>query len=62
MLKTTNSKENSKINSYRRGQARKEQKNVKIEGPVTTLCIQAANPKMAEVTVANPSPLQEKIY
>merc|ERR1712013_140546 len=60
-VKTPNLIEYSRIYSAKRGQAQKEQKNLKIEGSVTPLSIQAVNPKMSEVTVANPSPLQEKI-
>jgi len=60
-VKTPNFTEYSRIYSAKRGQTQKEQKNIKIEGPVTPLCIKEANPKMSEVTVANPSPLQEKI-
>merc|ERR1719320_2312091 len=60
-VKTPHLIENSRIYSAKRGQAQKEQKNLKIEGSLTPLSIQAVNPKMSELTVPNPSPLQEKI-
>merc|ERR1719320_1399562 len=60
-VKTPNLIEYSRIYSAKRGQAQKEQKNLKIGGSVTPLSIQAVNPKMSELTVPNPSPLQEKI-
>merc|ERR1719320_1471190 len=60
-VKTPHLIENSRIYSAKRGQTQKEQKNLKIEGSVTPLSIQAVNPKMSGVTVANTSPLQENI-